>query len=217
MLSNDDMFFLSHMDRADFHHPLLGAVVRLDPGLRVKPIVTPDLKSTPGEWGGLQYANKLLSGRFTPRNRNYLHHMPKALSKAVVHEVSVMFAPEMAVANTRGLRESKRGEADIEMAWLVTHMRMERWREALLWVWAVAKLGGVEGVWGSEAKVEIRRILRLEDDAEIPEQVQVQSEQRLTLDDLGVIEETAGWPGAEKTTYAACESLPLFVSLNNAE
>jgi len=31
VLSNDDMFVLSEMSKTDFHHPLLGTIIRLDP------------------------------------------------------------------------------------------------------------------------------------------------------------------------------------------
>jgi 3-O-alpha-D-mannopyranosyl-alpha-D-mannopyranose xylosylphosphotransferase len=75
----------------------------------------------------------------------------------MMDEASIMFAEELSIASTRGFRESKRGTADIEMAALASWLRIERWREALLWTWIVGKVGGVEGVWdGGRAKEELR-------------------------------------------------------------
>ncbi|EIW71167.1 hypothetical protein TREMEDRAFT_67606 [Tremella mesenterica DSM 1558] len=195
ILSNDDMFILSPMSRSDFHHPLLGPVIRLDPGLTVRPVLTPDLKSTSGEWGGLQHASVLLSSRFPKRERMYMHHMPKSLSKALVHEASIMFSHALSVSSTRGLRGSKRGEADVEMAWLVTHLRIERWREALLWVWAVAKLGGENGVWDDGARDEVKRVLGLNDGMKLEEdgEVEIFRGDRTTLRDIEGISNDSGW------------------------
>jgi 3-O-alpha-D-mannopyranosyl-alpha-D-mannopyranose xylosylphosphotransferase len=76
----------------------------------------------------------------------------------MMDEVSIMFGEELAIAATRGFRESKRGTADLEMAALASWLRIERWREALLWTWVVGKLGGSDGVWGNEAREELREL-----------------------------------------------------------
>ena len=76
----------------------------------------------------------------------------------MMDEASIMFAEELSIAATRGFRESNRGLADLEMAALASWLRIERWREALIWTWVVAKVGGVEGVWGDDARKELREL-----------------------------------------------------------
>jgi len=173
-MSNDDMFFLvsspSHifpatltdqqnpLSTSDFHHPLLGPVLRMAPQLPVQPILTPDLLTSHGEWGGLQHASALLSRRFTNRPQAYPEHFPKSLTLEMMDEASIMFGTDLAVAATRGFRESKRGTADLEMAALASWLRIERWREALLWTWVVGKVGGSDGLWGEGAREELREL-----------------------------------------------------------
>ena len=80
----------------------------------------------------------------------------------MMDEASVMFAEELSISATRGFRESKRGLADLEMAALASWLRIERWREALLWTWVVAKIGGVNGIWDDEARKELRKLFGTE-------------------------------------------------------
>ncbi|KAK4683943.1 hypothetical protein P7C73_g6265, partial [Tremellales sp. Uapishka_1] len=219
VLSNDDMFVLvswiaelfktssltssqAELATTDFFHPVLGNVVRLQPGpnLLVRPLVTPDLHSTSGEWGGLQHASKLISQRFGPLSRMYIHHLPKSLTKTLVHETSIMFSKELTVAATRGFRASKRGLADVEMAWLVTHLGIERWREALLWSFVVAKVGGASGVWGEEAREEMRAVLGMVGDSQHTAVV-VTRGRRTTLSDMEGMSQNAGWEAPKHTKY----------------
>jgi 3-O-alpha-D-mannopyranosyl-alpha-D-mannopyranose xylosylphosphotransferase len=76
----------------------------------------------------------------------------------MMDEVTIMFAEELSLAAVRGFRESQRGLADLEMAALASWLRIERWREALLWTWVVAKVGGSEGIWGQSARNELREL-----------------------------------------------------------
>lgn len=186
------MFFLGGLSTSDFHHPIMGTVIRLEPEMGVKPEVTPNLLSTGGEWGGLQHAGLLIAERFPYRKREYLHHMPKAFTKHVAHEASIMFAPQMTLASTRAFRESKRGRADIENAWVMSHLQIERWREGLLWTYIVAKLGGQDGMLGADARDAFRKALRVpkgnEGDGLIIEKIK-----RSTLQDMEDISYRAGW------------------------
>ena len=204
------------MTSSDFHHPLLGSVLRLDPtpSILVKPQLSPNLFSTAGEWGGLQHASLLLSNRFPKQSRMYLHHMPKSLSRSLVHEASIMFAGELTTASTRGFRESKRGLADIEMAWLVTHLRIERWREALLWAWVVGRVGGASGLWGLEARKEIRSILGLDEGIEGSEAVMIKGN-RTTLDDSRKFTIETGWEAAKASEYLFCELFSRIFRIND--
>lgn len=202
IMSNDDMFFLRDLSTTDFFHPLYGSVLRLEshPNLLVKPVIPTQLRSSPGEWGGLQYANVILSQRFPDRPRMYIFHQPKHLSLPLVHEAEIMFAAELTEAATRGFRESRRGVADVEFAWLVTHLRVERWREALLWSWAVAKLGDEHGQWGKNAKDEVVRVLGLDVD-DLRDRVTVQSAPRGTLQEYEAVNHQVGWENPASTTY----------------
>lgn len=205
--SNDDMYFLGSLAASDFHSPLYGSVFRLDnsPGLMVKPILQTTKIWDSGEWGGLQHANWLLSRRFPSRTRQYINHVPKTLSKPILDEVSIMFARDIATAAARPFRESRHGQGDIEFAFLITHMRIERWREALLWTWAVAKMGHREGgMWGPEARKELAQVLGMENLTQ-EEVVEVKKSERQTLRDVPSSFEEAGWEEPQATTYSFCE------------
>ncbi|WWD21565.1 hypothetical protein CI109_106051 [Kwoniella shandongensis] len=200
---NDDMFLLRPLSISDFRHPLLGNLVRLDPSLLVPPMMSSISQiSDPGEWGALQHANQLLSARFPLRKRMYMHHLPKTQSRTLAHEASIMWEKELTLASTRGFRESKKGEGDVEMAWLITHLRVERWREALLWSWVVGKIGGVEGVWGKQAKKDLRKVLGMDWNQEEGE-VKVYSalSDRKTLEDLDGLMNQAGWESPKASVY----------------
>ena len=195
MYSNDDMFLTAPLELTDYHHPLLGPVIRVagSSDLSISGKLTPDLKSTAGEWGGLEHAGELLKKRFTPRKRNYMMHMPKAMTKSMAHEASVMFAPELSVAATRSFRISKRGEADVHFAWLTSQLRIERWREALLWSWAVGRLGGQSGTWGASARQEVLDLFGIKGDGDENTMVWFKQQPRETIPDVENIMETQEW------------------------
>jgi 3-O-alpha-D-mannopyranosyl-alpha-D-mannopyranose xylosylphosphotransferase len=114
----------------------------------------------------------------------------------MMDEVGIMFATDLALAGTRGFRESKRGEGDLEMAALATWLRVERWREALLWTWVVGKQGPV---WGDEARNEIRTMFG--DGLQEGKTVLFRKGRRTTLKD---IKQTGDQP--LETRYKFCES-----------
>ncbi|WVF69715.1 hypothetical protein IAT40_004494 [Kwoniella sp. CBS 6097] len=200
---NDDMFILRELTSADFRHPLLGNVLRLDDGLMVSPSFDEETQtSDSGEWGALNHAAALLSRRFPEKKRGYMHHLPKTVSKSILHEASIMFQDELSLAATRGFRESLRGGGDVEMAWLTTHMRIERWREALLWSWAVAKVGGVEGRWDERARAELRAILGMaEDEGDEKDHINLARGPRTTIRDIDEIDSRVGWDGPRASEY----------------
>lgn len=186
------MYFLRALSTADFHHPLMGPVIRLEPEMYIKPEVTPNLLSTGGEWGGLQHASLLISERYPRKRREYLHHMPKSFTKLIAQEAVIMFGKQMTVATTRAFRESKRGRADIEMAFVMSHLQIERWREALLWTYIVAKLGGQDGMLGAQARDEFRKALHVTKGNE-GDGLIIQKIKRSTLKDVEQIAQDAGW------------------------
>ncbi|KLT42962.1 hypothetical protein CC85DRAFT_244958 [Cutaneotrichosporon oleaginosum] len=198
IFSNDDMFFLGGLSTSDFHHPLLGPVLRIEPEMMIKPEVLPDLLSASGEWGGLQHAALVLADRFPYKRREYLHHMPKAFTKTMAHESSIMFAEQMTTAATRAFRESKRGRADIEMAFVMAHLQIERWREGLLWTYIVAKLGGQDGLLREDARDQFRKTLRVPKGNE-GDGLMYQKRKRSTLQDVEDMAYGAGWENALHT------------------
>lgn len=208
IFSNDDMFMRHNHSLSDYHHPILGNVVRIAPEFMVEPEVKSALKSTGGEWGGLGNAAALISDRFPKRKREYVLHLPKALSRHIAHEASVMFAEELSSAATRTFRESRRGRADVEFAWLLTHLGMERWREGLLWSFVVARVGGVEGVWGDAARQEMRELF-----GEERGKVTVYKKKRKTVEDMDNTAFNAGWDEPFQTNYIHCELLALVNAL----
>jgi 3-O-alpha-D-mannopyranosyl-alpha-D-mannopyranose xylosylphosphotransferase len=106
-----------------------------------------------------------------------------------------MFARELSESATRPFRESRKGFADVEMAWLVTHLQIERWREALLWTWAVAKVGDLEGNWGPEARDELRKVLGLSKGAEKGQSTTASTlkDHRDTLKDFEYVSAQGSW------------------------
>jgi 3-O-alpha-D-mannopyranosyl-alpha-D-mannopyranose xylosylphosphotransferase len=180
-------------------------VIRADTGLLVKPEMTPDLVSTAGEWGGLQHASQMISRRFPSLSRGYMYHIPKALTLSLTHEASVMWEDELTEAATRGFRRSERGIGDIEMSWLVGFLRVERWREALLWSWAVARLGGESGTWDESAREEVTRVLEVSS-LEV-DSVLITQGPRKTLEDVWEINTQMGWESPHRTVYTFCKRL----------
>ena len=67
-------------------------------------------------------------------------------------------------------------------AWLSSWLLVERARESVLWVWAVAKIGGQDGVWGKEERAEVKRMLGWEE----PIPVVVQEEKEPTSNSTAV-------------------------------
>ena len=192
------------MSATDFHHPLLGDVLRVDPDLLVKSVITPDLLTTTGEWGGLQNAAVLISRRFPSKSRGYAYHVPKSLTVSLVHEASVMWKDALTESATRGFRRSVRGTGDIEMSWLSTFLRVERWREALLWTWAVARLGGADETWG---RTEVEEVIKLFNvGPETGDLAVVRKGERKTLEDVYRLGKQMGWDKPAGTGYVFCKS-----------
>ncbi|WWC68006.1 uncharacterized protein I206_101925 [Kwoniella pini CBS 10737] len=200
---NDDMFLLRDLSQSDFRHPLLGNILRMDSGLLVAPEMNPMQLTDPGEWGALQHANEIISRRFPSRRRMYLHHLPKTQSKAILNEALTMFGEDLSEATTRTFRESKRGKGDVEMAWLGTNLRIERWREALLWSWIVAKIGHKNEGWNNESRLDLINLLKITDEHIMGNQKLLiqRREDRKTLSDSSEFDNQVNWQGPKATTY----------------
>lgn len=203
---NDDMLVLKSASASDFFSLPFGSVFRIDPGwgLHVDPKVVPSKISDSGEWGALNHASLLLSRRFPNRARQYIHHLPKTMTQPMVHEAMYMFGEELALAATRRFRESVVAEGDVEMGFLITHLRIERWREALLWVWAVGKMGNLaeneQGVWSSKAREELRSMLGL-GHLSLGD-VMISRAERDTLRDMETVFQHLGHDAPQSTSYS---------------
>ena len=124
----------------------------------------------------------------------------------MMQEASIAFASHLDDAALRHFRESHRGVGDISMAFLTTHMRIERWREALLWSWTVAKIGGADGKWGEEAREQLKRLLGVEDLAQ-SESVKIRRAPRDTLSNVASNFERVAWEAPMATDFRFCEQM----------
>ncbi len=120
----------------------------------------------------------------------------------MLQEVTSIWTDEIALAATRPFRESNNGDGDIENAFLVTHHRIERWREALLWTWVMGKMGAREGgKLGKLAREEVEKVFgTLTGLVEFPV-----SKEREVLEDLNGSFAKAGWNAPKSTKYHFCE------------
>jgi len=145
---NDDFFFLGPVTQRTFYTSAYGLVLRMQSDLLVAP--TQYKSNVRGEWRSLAASNVLLSGRFGVRHRPYVSHEAKASSLSLLHEISQVWSSQIATVATHPFRETKSGESDISMMFMMVHFVVERWREALLWTWVVGKHGGLDDSWGEE-------------------------------------------------------------------
>lgn len=123
-----------------------------------------------------------------------------------------MFADALALSATRGFRESKRGHGDVHYNWLVTHLHIERWREALLWTWAVAKLGGQDGMWSDLEKGKLKEALGFGavSPEDLRENIVIVSNPRSTMVGMDEIMEKTEWQFPQGSNYLFCKSITLL-------
>lgn len=129
-----------------------------------------------------------------------------------------MFEDALTVAARRQFRELSEGEGSVQMQWLISSLRVERWREALLWTWAVAKvgtapqwqpeetgeiLGGTVGYWGAEARREIQDLFGLEDKDNDVIKIEIHKGERWTLEEDRMKShfQGAGWEAPKATEF----------------
>lgn len=85
------------------------------------------------------------------RHRPYVTHEAKGASLSLLHEMAQIWEAPFAATATHPFRETKHGNADPSMMFMLVHFVVERWREALLWSWAVAKHGAANDRWTPDA------------------------------------------------------------------
>ncbi|KAF8713374.1 Stealth protein CR2, conserved region 2, partial [Rhizoctonia solani] len=143
---NDDVFFSRDLSPRDFHMQEQGIVMRMQNYISISP--DPSVPQHDGlEWESLQYSNHLLSTRFGSRHRPYPAHLAKTLSISMLKEVSRAWPKDLNRVVRRPFRgmkhmtknENESEPADMYMVFMEHHWIVERWREALLWSWVVAR------------------------------------------------------------------------------
>ncbi|CCM05604.1 uncharacterized protein FIBRA_07832 [Fibroporia radiculosa] len=144
---NDDLYLARPMSPASFYTSAYGIVLHLQSDLLVSP-VKPTARMQ-GEWRSMGESNYLLSERFGRRHRPYVVHEAKTVSSALLAEVEQMWPDAFSRAASHAFRETAGpgSPGDINTLFLHTHFVVERAREALLWTWAVARVGGLNDEW----------------------------------------------------------------------
>ncbi|KAH7104304.1 hypothetical protein BKA62DRAFT_502361 [Auriculariales sp. MPI-PUGE-AT-0066] len=100
---NDDMYFLTDHDVADYWSAPWGLVMRALPFIQVQ--YTPDLEPVGGEWQPLRFTNMLISRRFGNTERAYISHTPKSGTITLWREFATMFSEQFKRNRMRQFRE----------------------------------------------------------------------------------------------------------------
>ncbi|KEP55225.1 putative exopolysaccharide phosphotransferase [Rhizoctonia solani 123E] len=196
---NDDIFFMAPMTPWDFYTSAYGPVLRMQSDLMVPPL-TRETKKAYGEWQTLQYSNQLLGDRFGQRYRPYTTHEAKTLVKSMVDEVTITWHSELHHTGQQRFRMNPEAK-DAYLPFLATHWMVERHREALLWSWVVARIGGDDDEWGPVQSAQAWKELGGVDDKDL---IDVRRKARSTLHEdhiLNVLEST-GDPTIGRSQYA---------------
>ncbi|OSX57791.1 hypothetical protein POSPLADRAFT_1067806 [Postia placenta MAD-698-R-SB12] len=147
---NDDLYFAKPIMPATFYTSVFGIVLHMEPWLTIPP--SRPTSETPGEWRGMGESNYILSVRFGARHRPYVMHQAKVVSSAMLAELETIWPDTFARSASHRFRETAGPGApsDINTLFLHGHFIVERAREAMLWSWTVARIGGVDDAWGEE-------------------------------------------------------------------
>lgn len=162
----------------------------------MRPVPLAPLAQTP--------SHTLPGERFGERFRPYVTHEAKAASRALLHELGTVWAAPFGATAAHPFRETKGGESDPSALFMLVHFVVERWREGLLWAWAVAKHGAPDDAWAPAAAGAAWRELGGEEGVET---LSVRAARRATLDPERVEAQLrgSGHRQADSTTYEFCE------------
>ncbi|CCM00622.1 uncharacterized protein FIBRA_02658 [Fibroporia radiculosa] len=145
---NDDIFMMNPLSPVSFYTPAFGVVLHLQSNLLVRPERLAGKNQ--GEWRSLAESNFLLSNRFGARHRPYVAHEAKTVSRALLHEMTMMWPESFAQSALHHFRETEGGDGDVNAMFMHSHFVVERAREALLWSWVVARIGSDDDLWGEK-------------------------------------------------------------------
>lgn len=111
------------------------------------------------------------------------------------------------------------GVWDVHATFLLPHLIVERWREALIWSWVVGRIGGVNDEWG---EVEKRRAWAEvtgggvgAEDVEKEKEVRVRLGPRKTLEEERVesVLRQSGEGVSKRTQYEFGQFFPFYMKL----
>ncbi|KAI0768964.1 hypothetical protein BD413DRAFT_478467 [Trametes elegans] len=200
---NDDFYMLKPLTPASFYTSPYGTVLRMDPTLQVSPKRPHSLIQ--GEWRSMGESNWLLSNRFGARKRPYIVHEAKAVSFSMLQELALVWPGALNETATHAFRETEAGRGDFYQMFVHAHYIVERAREALLWAWAVGRIGRADDGWGAdETALAWRELGGLTEDQDgQSHELKVEAYPRDTLHPERIKEnlEEAGYPGSSRTTY----------------
>lgn len=150
---NDDFYYTADLLPSDFYTSAYGTVLRFDINFPINPEKIADSPPA-GEWGPLQYTSWLLSERFGYRSRPYAKHVAKSFPVTLLDEAARIWEKEFQETANHRFRGTRgpSGLWDVHTTFLLPHLLVERWREALLWSWVVGRVGGMNDEWSSAEK-----------------------------------------------------------------
>lgn len=143
------------------------------------------------------------------------------LSTPLLEEIAIMWRTDFTQSAHRRFREVDRGltdssrVGDLHASWLGPLFLVERARESMLWTWAIARMGGLDGMWGEEEREELREMLGLsegegeekrEERVEIPKFVQGETRPMMEWENLVGQMEEMEVEGPQVTELLWCES-----------
>ncbi|CAE6481932.1 unnamed protein product [Rhizoctonia solani] len=147
---NDDVFFMAPMTPWDFYTYAYGPVLRMQSDLMVPPTTRETKKArVPQRFRTrpVDVTDLAIGDRFGQRYRPYTTHEAKTLVKSMVDEVTITWHSELHHTGQQRFRMNPEAK-DAYLPFLATHWMVERHREALLWSWVVARIGGDDDEWG---------------------------------------------------------------------
>ena len=123
----------------------------------------------------------------------------------LLQEIALMWHDELAEVASHPFRETEAGYGDVSMLFMLSHFIVERWREALLWSWVIAKHGSLRDEWSENTMKRAWADLGGQDG--VPE-VDVQAVWRGTVEDRRVTSylKASGHIRSDNTQYRFCES-----------
>ncbi|KAF8757746.1 N-acetylglucosamine-1-phosphate transferase alpha and beta subunits [Rhizoctonia solani] len=142
----------------------------------------------------------IIGDRFGQRYRPYTTHEAKTLVKSMVDEVSITWHSQLHYTGQQRFRMNPEAK-DAYLPFLTTHWIVERHREALLWAWVVARIGGDDDEWGPVQSAQAWKELGGAADSDL---VDVRRQVRTTLQEdrvMNVLDST-GDTAIGRTQYA---------------
>jgi hypothetical protein len=134
--------------------------------------------------------------RFGSRPRPYPYHMAKTISFPILHELTTMFNLSITETSTHAFRDVA-AEPDLYVMFMHATFLVERWREALLWSFVVARKWNektiMEDMWKEVGGREGEAVLAVKEQPRVRPNVRKEEF------------EAAGWATSNRTEFSYCE------------